>query len=197
MLGTSSSVLLEAMVLINLLQGREFARMRRDDRVLEVALFLQSLHHVGRHGGVRGDGALRSEGLAGGETDAELMFMCSLNLAELLELFLILLLLLAISVDDVNCIIKVVLNLPHLFGHHLLHLLIVLYHALGRPVLDLAHNFVQDFGLELLFKVLVDCSQPWESFQVTAQQALIVTLQAFLKLCFGLFCSIFNLLERR
>ena len=51
-LRTFSSVLLKAMVLINLLQGREFARMRRDDRVLEVALFLQSLHHVGRHGGV-------------------------------------------------------------------------------------------------------------------------------------------------
>ena len=39
-LRTFSSVLLKAMVLINLLQGREFARMRRDDRVLEVALFL-------------------------------------------------------------------------------------------------------------------------------------------------------------
>ena len=97
------------------------------------------------------------------------MFMCSLYLAELLELLLILSLLLAISVDYVNCIIKVVLNLPHLLLYHLLHLLIVIYHAFGGPVLDLAHNFVQDLGLELLLKVLVDCSKPWEAFQITAK----------------------------
>ena len=51
-LRTFSSVLLEAMILLNLLQSREFARMRRDNRVLEVALFLQSIHREGRHGGV-------------------------------------------------------------------------------------------------------------------------------------------------
>ena len=124
------------------------------------------------------------------------MFMCFLDFAELLELLFILLLLFSISVNDVDCIIEVVLNLSHLPGYHLLHLLIIFYHAFCRSVLDLAHNFVQDLSLELLLEVLVNCSQPWESFQITAQQALIVTLQALLELCFGLLCSIFNLLER-
>ena len=101
---------------------------------------------------------MRSEKLAGGKAYTKLMFMLSLDIAELPELLLILFLLLSVSVYYVDCIIKVVLNLSHLLGNHLLHLLVVFYHALCRSVLNLAHNFVQNLGLELLLKVLVNCS---------------------------------------
>ena len=78
------------------------------------------------------------------------MFMGFLDLAELLERFLILLLLLAISIDHIDRVVKVVLNLAHLSGYHLLHFLIIFYHALRCPVLYLSHNFIENFSLKLL-----------------------------------------------
>ena len=87
------------------------------------------------------------------------MFMCFLDLAELLERLLILLLLLAISIDHINRVVKVVLNLAHLSGYHLLHFLIIFYHAFRCPVLYLSHNFIENFSLKLLPKVLINSPQ--------------------------------------
>ena len=49
-LRTLSSILLEAMILVEIVHGRDLAWMRRDDRVLEVTLFLESLHKWASHG---------------------------------------------------------------------------------------------------------------------------------------------------
>ena len=142
MLMTSSSILRETVVLVELGRITDIAMLRWNNWVLEITLLLQVLHSWRSHCSVWSNGALRCECLTLGDTEAKLPFVHFCKFTQLLELIFIFLSLFAIRIYHIYSRVEVILNLTHLLCNHRLHLIIIFWYAIRYSVMDLAHYLI-------------------------------------------------------
>lgn len=138
---------------------------------------------------------MRSQCLARCETQAELMLVLLLNLADLMQFLLVFLLLLAVCVNDVDCLVEVVFNLPHFSRDHFFDFGVIVCYAFSGPVVDLAHDFVEYLSFKLFFEVLVNCAQPRQTLHIFADQTLSITPKPFFKVGFSLLSRVLDLFD--
>lgn len=62
--------------------------------------------------------------------------------------------------------------------------------------MNLPHDLVENFGLILVFKVLVDCAKPGRSLQVLVGFGLLPSSILLFKVGIFTCCSVFYLLDR-
>ena len=99
----------------------------------------------------------------------------------------------AISVDHVDVMIEVRLDLFHLSLDHCSHFVIFLCKAVNCALLHLLHDCVEDLGLKPFFQVLIDSAKLWQSFHGRIDLPVSVLLERLIEIIICLLCCALNL----
>ena len=167
-----------------------------DDRIFEVALFFEIVDIWHHHRGLRTmDLLLRGLNITIDTTHIESILCLLFLFTHLFKLLLDMLLLFPLGIDHINSGIEVILDLFHLLCNHVFHALIIFRYAVSCPLVDLAHDFVEHFGLKLILQELVHGSKSWKTLELLVHLTLPVLLKLLFELSFGLLSCILYLLD--